>query len=334
MAIISTYSVSDSESITISNEFETLDELLVKLPDNNENLILAKDVRDSIYTLWQRTLSSGEGSVTFQNPNSTFIGVGGIPVGSSFVSPTDMQNMWNKLLYPYVIPQLSLSVNQTIREFGNTSSLTLNWSVEKKTNNINISSIYFTASPGSIVNPDVVIPTGESENGQVLATGTHSVSNNEEPEEQNSFTLNVSDEQESSSITVNSKFRNAVYWGNIDLGDVNLTYNTSVITQVATLCNDNAIRSLSNKELIINIEKLYNNVEGDGKHIIIAWPSNLTSALNPEFYINGMLSNSFTRVRNVSPLVNSFGYITKYEVWVSNTVQHSYLDIQINKKLQ
>ncbi len=332
MAIISTYSVSGpSSSITISNELTTLDELLIKLPDNNENLILAKDVRDSVYTLWQRTLSSGQGDVTFVNPNSTFVGVGGIPVGSSFPSPTDMQNMWNSLLYPYVAPLISLTINQTKREFGNLSNLILGWSVEKRTDNI--TTISFSASNGSSVNPTVIIPLGLSQNGQVLGIGTHSVSNNSLPEEQNTFTLNVSDGQTINSTTVASLWRNAIYWGNIDLGGINLTYNISAISQAAVLCTDSAIISLPNKELLIDIEKLYNDVAGDGNHIIIAWPSNLLGALNPEFYINGMLSNSFTRVRTQSPLVNSFGYITKYEVWVSNTVQHSYLDIQINKKL-
>lgn len=332
MAIISTYSVSgSSSSITISNEFTTLDELLVRLPDNTDNLILAKDVRDSVYTLWQRTLSTGQGDATFQNPDNTFIGVGGIPIGSSFPSPTDMQAMWDKLLYPYVSPQLSLSINQTGREFGNSSNLVLGWSVQKKTNDI--SSISFTATIGSSVSPNIIIPTGESQNGQVLATGTHSISNNNLPEESNSFTISVSDGQTINTSTVNSYWRNAIYWGNIDLGGVNLTSNPSLVTQVATLCTDSIIISLPNKELSISTQKYFNDIEGAGNHIILAWPSNLPGGLSPEFYINGMLSNPFTRVRTLSPLVNSYGYITKYEVWVSNTIQHSYLDVEVNKKL-
>lgn len=332
MAIISTYSVSGaSSSITISNEFSTLDELLVRLPDNTENLILAKDVRDSVYTLWQRTMFMSQNGSTFTNPDNTFIGVGGIPIGSSFPSPTDMQTMWDNLLYPYVSPQLSLSINVTAREFGNSSNLLLGWSVEKRSDDI--ASISFSASSGSSVTPNVIVPTGESQNGQVLATGTHSVSYNTLPEESNTFTLSVSDGKTINTTTVTSYWRNAIYWGNINLGGVNLSYDPTLVVDIAPLCTDSAITSLPNKELTISIEKYFNDIEGLGNHIIIAWPSNLPSALNPEFYINGMLSNSFTRVRTLSPLVNSNGYVTRYEVWVSNTVQHSYIDIQVNKKL-
>jgi hypothetical protein len=332
MAIISTYSVSGaSSSITISNEFSTLDELLVRLPDNTGNLILAKDVRDSVYTLWQRTISMSQNGSTFTNPDSTFIGVGGIPVGASFPSPTDMQAMWDKLLYPYVSPQLSLTINQTVREFGNSANLLLGWSVEKRSEDI--ASISFIASSGSSVNPNTVIPTGGSQNGQALVTGTHSISYNVLPEESNTFTLSVSDGQTINTTTVTSYWRNRIYWGNINLGGVNLSYDSSLVSTIVPLCTDIAIISLPNKELSISIEKYFNDIEGAGNHIILAWPSNLPSALSPEFYINGMLSNSFTRVRTLSPLVNSYGYVTRYEVWVSNTVQHSYIDIQVNKKL-
>ena len=111
----------------------TLDDLLVQLPDNTANLIVAKNIRDSVFTLWDRidtveviAASAGSASSFFQNPESTPITVGGIPAGSSFPTPTNMQDMWDQLLYPYVGPSTSLS-GPGNREYGSSLSLTLNW---------------------------------------------------------------------------------------------------------------------------------------------------------------------------------------------------------------
>ena len=53
-----------------ANEYSTIQELLYKMPDNTANLIQAKDVRDSVYTLWERiskveiTATGGTGAFT------------------------------------------------------------------------------------------------------------------------------------------------------------------------------------------------------------------------------------------------------------------------------
>jgi hypothetical protein len=49
MPIIGTYSGGSASA----NRYSTVDELLTQLPDNTSNLIVAQDVRDSVYTLWE-----------------------------------------------------------------------------------------------------------------------------------------------------------------------------------------------------------------------------------------------------------------------------------------
>ena len=37
-----------------ANKYSSVEELLNKMPDNTANLIQAKDVRDSVYSLWEK----------------------------------------------------------------------------------------------------------------------------------------------------------------------------------------------------------------------------------------------------------------------------------------
>jgi hypothetical protein len=329
MAIIGTYSVAGpSASITLSNEFDNKDSLLLKLIDNNQNLILAKDVRDAVLTLWRRI--EDQNIVTFTNNNETLIDVGGISQGVSF-SSVDMQNMWNQLLYPYIRPELELSISQEERLFGDNSTLIIDWTIVKKSSSI--VSINFSSSSGSSVNPNNVIPTGDTQIGIIQAIGTHSISNNINIEEVNTFSISVSDGQTSTTQSISSLWKNNIYWGSINLNNINLTYNPSEISNAAILADNLTIRNLPNRKLSTTINMYYDNLNGNGNHLIFAWPSNLEGALNPEFYVNGVLSNSFTRIRALSPFTNVWGYVTTYEVWVSNTIQNSDLDIEINVKV-
>ena len=70
-------------------------------------------------------------------------------------------------------------------------------------------------------------------------------------------------------------------------------------------------------------------IAGNGQYLIFAWPTQVSGGLVPKFYVNGFLSTAFTRVRTISAFVNQYGFITNYEVWVSNTIQNSPLDIEI-----
>lgn len=78
-------------------------------------------------------------SATYTNSNPTPNTVGGISAGSTFSAQT-MQNMLDKLLYPYIAPSISLSAspsNGAVREFGNNvATVILNATTTKHSNNI------------------------------------------------------------------------------------------------------------------------------------------------------------------------------------------------------
>lgn len=342
MAFVGSYSVAGpSSSVTLSYEYSTLDELLVQLPNNTVNLIEPQDVRDSVYTLWQQiqavgviAASAASASAFFQNSNPSTVTVGGFTAGTTFATPTDMQTMWNQLLYPYIEPTAQLSISGNIREYGHpnglvTDSITLNWSVTQNTSTVPIITITVDGTPKP------TSPLSDTE----PTTGTHSWNTSNVSETQ-VFNMTCTDNiptvfTASAEIT----WMNKIYWGKIDLSSIdnpNLTLNPGSSSLVATLCTDNVITSLAGAgvlpgwQLSTTKSKTYDNIDGGGEYLIFAWPSSVTGATSPSFVVNGMINTAFTNVRTASPLVNDWGFTTNYEVWISNTRQFSPLDITIS----
>jgi hypothetical protein len=321
-----------------AESWSSLDELLVQLPDNTANLIVSKNIRDSIFTLWDRidtvetiAASAGSASSFFQNPAATPITVGGIPSGSTFPTPTNMQDMWNQLLYPYVGPGSGFSPSSSVREYGSSLALTLNWSVTRNSN------------PITSIIVDVVsqVPTGNSQTGTEPTTGTHSLT--PAISQSNVFSMSSGDGTSTSNSNYTLTWRNRRFWGYIDLssiGNPNLTTNPGSASIVASKCTDTAIKSLTGananaqifgSELSTSKDKTFTGINGSGKHLIFAWPSGVGGALTPSFSVNGLTNTTFTRVRTASTFVNQFGFSgTNYEVWVSNTLQNSPLNIVIS----
>jgi hypothetical protein len=334
MAIIGTYSVNNDPN-TLSNLYDNVDELLLGLPNNNQNLIKAENIRDAVYTLYEYTnaivaSSSATASLVYDRPNpSTYIGnVGGINQGSTFSG--SIQDALDRVFYPYVAPSSSLNVSSTPREFGSSLSVTLNWSVVKNSNPITT----------IIVDGQPFLPTGDNQTGTKSTLGTYSLTPS--ISQTNTFTMNVSDGTSSVSSSTNLVWMNRVYWGRVDLssiGNPNLTYNPGSFSLVGSICNDSNILSLDGADangnafgsiLSTTKNRTYNGIDGGGQYLIFAWPSVLPGATAPSFTVNGLPNTAFTRVRTISPFVNSFVFTTNYEVWVSNTLQNSPLNIVIS----
>lgn len=313
----------------------TVDEALSQLPDNTANLIKAKDVRDSVWTLWNRiddvsiiAGSAASASAYFQNPNPTPIDVGGIPAGSTFPTPQDMQTMWNSLLYPYIAPAALLTGGGT-REFGGPTNVTLNWSVTKNSNPIT----FITVDGNSI------IPTGNNQSGIQLSTATHSLSPG--ISETNTFNMSTGDGTSTSNASTTLTWMNRIYWGSLDLssiGNPNLTLNPGLASSVSTLINSSTLINLiglgsgvgTGSELTTTKTKTYDGIDGSGDYLIFAWPSSLSGSTTPVFKVNGLQSTAFTSVKTSWSFTNQFGFVTNYEVWVSNTLQNSPLFIEIS----
>ena len=338
MALIGTYSVSGS-TVSISQEFSTVDELLLGLLDNNSGAIDAFNVRDVTFTLWQKIDSfsaslagSGSASVAYNSPTPSYYpgNVGGIPQGSTFSG--SIQQVLDQIFYPYVQPVPTISpIGSGILEFGSPLNVTLNY-------NVNLGSK--SLIPGTLT-VDSVVKTFPPYFGSHLTSATHSAS----PitaSESDIFLISVSDGTNVVTGTQTLYWQNNIYWGKIDLtsiGNPNLTLYPGSASSVASLCTDSAILSLTGagangvlygEEFSVSKSKTYKSINGTGQYLIFAWPSTVPQATSPIFKVNGVINTAFTRVRTSSPFVNSQGFSgTDYEVWVTNTAYHSPVDVEI-----
>lgn len=338
MALIETYDFGSASA----DRYSTVDELLTQLPDNTAGLIVAKDIRDSIYSIWTRvddvqslaeSASSSSSGVLYTNLTPTTQTLGGIAAGSTFSDRT-IKEMFDALLYPYVSPGRSLSISSnSTREYGSSTNVQLSWSVTKNSNSI--TSIIVDGVPQSV--------TGNSQAGTKNATATHS-SVPSSPSTTQTYSMSVGDGITTQNSSVNLTWVTRIYWGNIDfssIGNPNLTTNPGSYSLCASIATDTVIQNLTGagangqaigSELASSKSKTYNNINGGGQYLIFAWPSIVSSSYNPVFTVNGLAQSAFTRIRTNSPFLRSiYGYSgVNYEVWVSNTPQNSSLNIVIS----
>lgn len=370
MPINGTYS--GTSSVVESNSYSTIDDLLFQLPDNDINQIDARNIRNAVYTLWEKTETAigitgpvgptgigitgpvgptGIGLVGpigptgigligptgpvgptgasapldllyYQNDTPVPVKIGGIEAGTTFVNPTDMQTMFDKLLYPYIPLSVDITPTNKTIEYGNPNGLintvSFNWTVTKNTNDI----VSITVDGQSIT------PTGDTQTGVLNVIGTHSVTPG--ASQINNFTISANDGDETRNDTSRITWMNRIYWGNVDLGGVNLSSDPGLVGSIVPLCDDDTIKSLSGSTLTTNKGRTYNGIDGSGNHLIFAWPTSLSGSGSATFIVGGLPSSAFTRVRTNSPFVNQYGFTTNYEVWVSDTLQNSPLNIVIS----
>ncbi len=283
--------------ITLSHTVEDLDQLLANLPDNNNNLIDPKDLRDTAFTLWNKieTVSASfsimiGGSTDYDRATPTGISVGGAVVGSTFSGT--VQDALDKILYPYLAPIASLTGGNT-REFGSSTAVSLNWSVTKKSNSI-----------VSIVVAGISItPTGGDQSGVQAATATQNVNT----------TLSMSAFDGTNTATSNTivTWRNKRYWG------TSATFGALNNAQILALSGAGVG---SGNELSNTLTQTRNGINGNGQFLVFAWP---TSFGTPTFMVNGLQNTAYTKVNSALSFTNSFGYVNTYDVWMSNTAQNS-----------
>ena len=313
---------------------------LLQLQDNTSELIVPKDIRDSVWTLWNRiddvqiSASQSSGMVYFTNPAPTTITVGGVAAGTTFNGTYSLQQMFDLLLYPYTPPVLSIVASNTIRQYGSGLSVNLDWSVQKKAQNI--TSITVEGNTETITGGGAV-----NQSGTRTINATHSLNYGTLSNETQTFTMSVTDAS-STTLTKSTSinWRHRMYWGRIDLSSLgsapdflppDLFYEPGKIPAVASLCTDPTIRALNGagvstgSALASSFVRNFNGFNGNGLHLIIAFPTSFRSvfspARDPNFVINSANVNAWAKVRSNSPFVTDTGLTIPYDVWVSNTKQ-------------
>ena len=310
-----TYSTPTTATYAVT--FDTLDQMMAAIPDNNDNLISARDVRDSLLTLWWQTQDLGASfSATasqffYSNPNPSTIAVGGIPVGTTFSNRT-LQQMFDDMFYPYTAPSCSLSATNPSREFGSPNSTTLSWSVTRA--KLTIQTI--------TVDGQSFIPNGGNQTGTKSAIVTQDVNT--------TFSMSVSDGTSTINASTSVNWFNAVYWGTTNAPTLPNMTITSPQTQ-PTWATGAGVGS--GKTLASGRSGTYNGINGAGNYLVFAWP---TAFGEPTFTANGLSTTAWFYYSNNTysnypgkklgssvSFANMFGYTTNYDVWISDTAQNS-----------
>jgi hypothetical protein len=315
-----------------------IDNIIGLLQISEDGSILEpKDLRDSNWTLWNKIedlqilgsqsyltlwdkiedveIMASQSSL-YERLDPTLISVGGIPVGSTFSGV--ISDVLDRLLYPYVSQVNSLTISNSNREYGDDLLVDLNWSIVKKSNNLE----------EIIVSNVIITPLGGDQSGIETITSTYSLS----PGfiETISYTMSSYDGVSSLTSSVNLNWMNRVYWGTIDLssvGSTDLTMYPLMIGDISNYIDSSIILGLDNSILSTTMSATHVNFGGDGNYLCFAWPEIFGT---PNFLVNSLVNNTFTKVKSDFPLVNQYGFSgVNYGVWISNIEYNSSVDIII-----
>jgi hypothetical protein len=310
--IIGTYSGGSASA----NEYSTFPELLEQLPDNSGNLIDAVNVRNSVYTLWERisyvqtvASQSASASVVYTNTTPTPIDIGGILAGSTFVAKT-MTEMWDALLYPYVSPSPSLTATtpsgQLQIEFGGSNAVTLNWSTNKGTQNVTEIKLCVGRIDEESITLTTINTTG-NQSGTKSTTATQNVNT--------TFFMTVTNVTETQTVQTTVSWRSAVYWGKTPTFALP---SMSIVGSQPAWADGAGIGA--GKGLLTTRAANYSGIDGAGQYLVFSWP---TSYGTPAFTINGLPNTAFTKIGSAVSHTNMHGYTVPYDVWITNTAQNS-----------
>lgn len=233
-------------------DYAYISDLLANIPDNNTNLIDAKDVRDAVWTLWNRiedinTGLSSSGINIYGTASGTFSAdlrydrtrlssaapVGGVPTGSTFSGT--IQDVLDRIFYPYTPPTCSLSGGGD-RQFGSSIIATLNFTLNKFEKPITAVSISLLSGISSITPiPSVVTQNNTSPASfgpstlsttpaSIVTYATHSLTPSS-TSESTTYTLSVGDGRSTANATTTVTFKNYLYYGTLNLNTLNSGQN-------------------------------------------------------------------------------------------------------------
>jgi hypothetical protein len=311
-----------TSSLYFSQNFDNIGELLQRLIDNNNNLILAKDVRDPIWTLWNKILdvesiiSTQSMYYTLATPST--IDVGGILKGSTF-SDADLGELFDKLLLPYQPPIVdSLSFTQNEIEFGSVVPVGISYSISLGSVGLDGSYGIQFISPNPLSGPIPNLVTGNNpESGTSGAfTLTYSTLPNTIQNLVATMSFRTLDNLVfTQSTTIVAKHRR--YYGPVSIpGGFNSNSVTS-INSVSNFLTDSLIRGLSFSELSTNVN-FSQAMSFNNQYFVFASPTSFGFNFPEGFFIDNSFSNNFTKIKSGHNFQNNFGYITPYDIWISN----------------
>jgi len=312
------------------SQFETdITQLLLRLQDNTGNLIDAKDVRDSVWTLYQGlqdvASQSSTQSTTFNSTRRTTFEVGGLSRGVTF-SNSDYGDLFKQMFESYSPPLINIfNTTNTTYQFGQTTPVpVLTYNITP--NYSPLFSINFTAPGGSVPS---IVPTGSDPETGTSAAVPLTYSITPTISELNVFTMSVvTQDALTFSATSSIVYNHKIYYGSIDLTSIGgfISGSASSVSATRTYLTDARIKGLLYSSLQTGFEFKENITFGTGSYFIYAHPSIYGELPQQGFYTMNMFSTDFTKIKDAYTFSNEFSYNTPYDIWISNT---SYDDVSI-----
>lgn len=295
--------------------------LLSRVYDNSSNVIVAKDLRDSIWSLYNRILDVATNSLTqsslYTLGTPSTISVGGIAEGSTF-SDASMSQIFDRILLPYVAPQiLSFSSSVIEYQFGRISpSLNLNYNINIGSKSI--SSINFKG-PNLAISSDTG-PFNSDPYGGTRSSIVPTYSTTVSSIQYNIFTMSVvTADSLSFSATCSLIYKHKKYYGSIVIPGGFTPSSSSSISYLQSYLTDSIIKGLTYSELTTDFTISKDIIFVTGSYFIFAAPTIFGDLPQGGFYVENMFSNDFTKIRSSSTFSNEYSYQAPYDIWISNS---------------
>lgn len=317
---MATYGVIGSPTYAVA--IPALPGMLNVLPDNSANQISAQDVRNVVAGLFEglaglssSVITIASSSVTYINTDPTSVAVGGIELNSTFTG-SSIQQVLNRLFYPYTPPVLSLSVNPGVVEYGNTSqTVVLGYSVSAGINDTLSTEIYRPLQTVQTLGTPVAfgIDSGSLGGNQILpnifTVFTYSVNDIDLIAVPNTGTI--------SHATVSVSYSLRRFWGTLSGSSDLITASSSTFSyiDVNTLSSELNEGYTQSREIMTN-----------GDYVVFIWPHNSVNlqSIPPKVTINGLSNNAWIKTRDAVEFTNQYGYTSSYDVWRFNNIQGSF----------
>ncbi len=195
------------------------------------------------------------------------------------------------LIYPIRPPVISLNIVPSIFEFGDTTILTINWSVTRTDEDIT----------SIVVNGQPIVPTGQTQSGSIPlvnpAQGDISVS------------MSAATATKNASTSATSSALRKIRYGYLPADGIINPITDDAINTAATMFGS------FYKSGVVGP---YTFTVAQGNYLVIIIPT--AFGINWGFLINGFNNNAFNLIRNAQPYINKFGYSDQVNIWVSQSV--------------
>jgi len=293
--------------------------LLTRLPDNNQNLILAKDVRDPIWTLWNQIqmVASQSGSFSqateYTTATPSSVTIGGILEGMTF-SGISFQGIFDLMLHPFVAPIPFLGINVGERQFGDNGSLNLSYYIN--TGSSPISTITYAGPSVFPISPS--LPTGNDPDiGNKLGI-VPTYSSTPVLSQGLVFTMSVTTNDLATYFaTASTIYKHKRYYGPLNIPMGFTPSIPSSVTAVQAYLTDSVIKGLSFSELSTNVY-FSEYMSFTNQNFVFAVPTLVGEPPLGGFHIDFLFSSDYTKIKSGITFSNEYGYLTPYDVWISN----------------